>query len=129
LTSYRDLNHAAEPRSVGQEPTDFQVGVDALLEPAKELEDEQVAEDHRSIALLGLDDDRFEKIADRIEQRPECRYRQRHDLARWWARTGATGRGRQQCKRELAAPHCIVEHPFRRRVASLQPGDDDAGLA
>src|SRR5580704_3766042 len=53
--SSRERRHALQRRLLREELPDFQIGIDTFLNSAKKLEDQLVAVDDRSIALLGAD--------------------------------------------------------------------------
>ena len=58
---------------VRQEGLDLQLGIDSLLQPAEEFQEELVSVEHGAVALLGLEDDdlqRFGGVQPHAVERP-----------------------------------------------------------
>ena len=80
--------HGTEARLLGQEGDEFELRVEALLEPAVDLEQDRFAEDRRAVRLIGIErafGDRRELVRQRSARaRPEPAEGRQTRIARTW---------------------------------------------
>ena len=103
--------------SLRQEGRDLQVGIEPRIEPAVQLEDEAVAEDHRAVALLGARRDDAQVVRDLAAKGSERSRRLAGELTSTSAQA-ATARDRgQEHIRERGDSHGVDEDPCAGSVA------------
>ena len=122
---------------LSEKPGDFQIGIESFFDAAKDLEDQPLAEHHRAVALLGLDQlgrERFGNVASQSRKRRGLPGRQLAGAlrtVRWTHRTvqAESSKNRHRPRDHTARPtveRAIATRPQRRSAGGLLVGTSSA---
>ena len=114
----RDL---AERGALGEEPSDLQLGVDARLHPAEDLEDKALPEDHRRVGLLDPRGGHVQVVAQAVEG-PELTRLRSQEQALLALELSPAGDDLEQQLAEARISQGIVDQA--QPVRTLDPGQE-----
>ena len=111
---------------VGEEGLDLQFGIDAFLQPAKELQQELVAVEQGAVALFGLGDDDFQGLGGLHPHAVEAPARAGPPACPFRRGIAAAKRSFQQQPAQVFVAEGVVQDAGGSRPAflHLQPADD-----